>query len=59
MGENKFAMPIDAFELKRYIKSESFRDAHAKYPEKKRALEELVNSLKEDSNPVLMVVRMK
>jgi hypothetical protein len=59
MGENKFAMPIDAFELKRYIKSESFRNAHPKYPEKKKALEELVNSLKEDSNPVLMVVTMK
>jgi hypothetical protein len=59
MGENKFAMPIDAFELKRYIKSESFRNAHAKYPEKKKAFEELVNSLKEDSNPVLMVVTMK
>jgi hypothetical protein len=59
MGEYRFVMSIDAYDLKRYVESDSFRDAHAKYPEKKKALKELVNSLKEDSNPVLMVVTMK
>lgn len=59
MGDNKFAMPIQAFELKKYIASESFKNTPAKYPEKKKALEGLANSLSEDDNPVLMVVTMR
>lgn len=59
MGDDRIAMPIDAYELKRYIMSDSFRNASALHPEKKKALEELANSLSEEANPVLMVVRTK
>ena len=59
MGENRFAMPVQAYDLKRYVGSESFKNATAKLPEKKRALEELANRLSDDDNPVLMVVKMK
>jgi hypothetical protein len=59
MGEDRFVMSIDAYDLKRYVESDSFREASALYPEKKRALEELANSLSESDNPVLMVVTMK
>jgi len=59
MGENRFAMPIQAYDLKAYVASESFRNATAKFPEKKKALEDLANSLSESDNPILMVVRMK
>jgi hypothetical protein len=59
MGEDRFVMSIDTYDLKRYVESDSFRDASALYPEKKRALEQLANSLSESDNPVLMVVTMK
>ena len=58
-GDNTLAMQIDASKLKRYVDSDGFRETLALYPAKKRALEELANSLTEESNPVLMVVRMK
>jgi hypothetical protein len=58
-GDNTLAMQIDALKLKRYVDSDGFRETLALYPAKKRALEELANSLTEESNPVLMVVRMK
>lgn len=59
MDENRLIMAISAQELKNHVSSDSFRNATAKYPEKKKALEELANSLSEDDNPVLMVVTMK
>ena len=59
MDENRLVMPIEAYELKQYIKSDEFREASVLHPEKKKALEELANSLSESDNPVLMVVRMK
>jgi len=57
--EDRLIMPISAYDLKEYVSSESFRNAPAKYPEKKKALEELANRLSEDDNPVLMVVTMR
>jgi hypothetical protein len=59
MGDDRLVMPIDAYELKSYIKSDSFKNASALRPEKKKALEDLSNSLSVDDNPVLMVVTMK
>jgi hypothetical protein len=59
MGDGRLAMPIEAYELKRYIESDSFKKASSLRPEKKKALEDLVNSLSVDDNPVLMVVGMK
>ena len=50
---------INAFELKAHVASEAFKNSTPKYPEKKKELEKLANSLKENDNPVLMLVRLK
>ena len=59
LDETKLGMSVSASDLKRYVASESFQNAPAKYPERKKALEELANSLSEYNNPVLMVVTVK
>lgn len=50
---------IETYKLKEYIKSEEFKTSTPKYPEKKKALEKLANSLDENGNPVLMLVKLK
>lgn len=52
-------MSIQPEELKSYVSGDSFKNAIVKQPEKKKALEDLANSLSESDNPVLMVVTMK
>lgn len=59
MDEDRLIMPVNAHVLKSYVASETFKNAPAKYPEKKKALEELANSLSEYDNPVLMVVTIR
>ena len=49
----------NAFEFKNYIASDAFKNSTPKYPEKKKELEKLANSLKENDNPVLMLVKLK
>ena len=50
---------INAYELKDYVGSEDFKNSTPKYPEKKKELEKLANSLDENDNPVLMLVKLK
>jgi len=50
---------IDAIKLKNHVISDAFINSTPKYPEKKKELEKLANSLKETDNPVLMLVRLK
>ena len=50
---------VDAFTLKTYVSSESFKNSVVKDPEKKKTLETLANSLKDTDNPVLIVVNTK
>jgi len=50
---------IDVIKLKEHITSETFKKSNPKYPEKKKELEQLANSLKETDNPVLVMVRLK
>ncbi len=50
---------IDPFQLKKRIASSEFKIIAPVYPEKKKELEKLANSLKETDNPVLMMVRLK
>jgi hypothetical protein len=50
---------INAFELKAHVDSEVFKNSTSKYTEKKKALERLANSLNENDNPVLMLVKLK
>ena len=50
---------IDTIKVKAHVASEAFKNSTPKYPEKKKELEKLANSLKETDNPVLMLVRLK
>ena len=50
---------INAFELKAHVGSEAFKNPTPKYLEKKKKLEKLANSLEENDNPVLMLVKLK
>jgi hypothetical protein len=50
---------VDALQLKTHVASEAFKNSLPKYPEKKKALENLANSLKETDNPVLILIKLK
>lgn len=50
---------VSALALKTYVASDAFKNSKPKYPEKKKALEKLANSLSENDNPVLVLVKMK
>jgi len=50
---------IEALKLKIYVASEEFKKSKPLYPEKKKKLEKLANSLKETDNPVLVLVILK
>ena len=50
---------IDPYQLKTHFSSNEFKNSVLKYPEKKKELEKLANSLKETDNPVLMIVKLK
>jgi hypothetical protein len=46
-------------ELKEKLTSTYFAETSAKYPEQKNALKKMINNLKEDDNPVLMLIHLK
>ena len=48
---------VDALKLKTYVASETFKNFNPKYPEKKKELEKLANSLQETDNPVLILIK--
>ena len=50
---------IDALKLKTHVASGPFKNSTPKYPEKKKELEKLANSLKETDNPILIIVSLK
>jgi hypothetical protein len=50
---------VDAIKLKQYVASVEFKLSKPKYPEKKKELEKLANSLKETDNPILMLIKIK
>lgn len=57
--ENTIVGWVDAIKLKNHVASKTFKNSNPKYPEKKKELEKLANSLKETDNPVLVLVRLK
>ena len=59
INDSTMAMTVSARELKNHVDSDDFRNNIPKYPEKKKQLEELANSLSEFDNPVFMLVRLK
>lgn len=50
---------INPYDIKAQVQKDEFKNFQAKYPEKKKAFEELAGSLNETDNQVLMVVRLK
>jgi hypothetical protein len=50
---------IFPYELKAHISGEEFKNSTPKYPEKKKELEKLANSLRENDNPALMLIKLK
>ena len=55
--DNTIVTLIEALTLKKYIATEEFKKSTPKFPEKKKDLEKLANSLKETDNPVLVLVK--
>ena len=58
-NDNLMVSGIEAFKLKAYVASDDFKNSQPKYPERKKALEELANSLSENDNPVLMLLKLR
>lgn len=62
MGENgrEYLIELkDAFNIKAYSTSQDFKNSKTSKPEMKAAYETLADILKETSNPVIMIVRLK
>lgn len=59
INDSILAMWVQADEFKNHIASDDFKNNVPKYPQMKKALENMANSLKETDNPVLMIVRLK
>ena len=57
--ENYLVGWTDAYKFKAHVASDAFKNSTPKYPEKKKELEKLANSLNENDNPVLMLVKLK
>jgi hypothetical protein len=58
-GAEYFISSVNAYQLKAHVASDAFKNSTPKYPDKKRELEQLANSLSENDNPVLMIVKLK
>jgi len=59
-NENEFlAGIIQPYQIKAHLASDEFKSFTSISPEKKKAFEILANSLSENDNPVLMLVRMR
>jgi hypothetical protein len=56
--DNTIAGLVEANQLKAHVTTKAFKNSTPKYPEKKKALENLANILKETDNPVLMLVKL-
>lgn len=59
IDDNTIVYWIDAYQIKVHVRSEAFKNSAPKYPEKKKELEKLANSLNENDNPILMLVKLK
>jgi hypothetical protein len=57
--DSTMAMYVNVKQLKEHIASNDFKNGLTKYPEKKKELEKLADSLKETDNHILMIVKLK
>lgn len=58
-GKNTIISWISAMKFKEHVASKAFKTSTPKYPEKKKELEQLANSLNENDNPVLMLINLR
>lgn len=59
VNDSTMVMWVTTRELKDHVAGDDFKNNVPKYPEKKKQLEELANSLTEFDNPILMFVTFK
>lgn len=59
VNDSTLVMSVRADQLKAHIACEDFRNSVPKFPEKKKQLEDLANSLSDLDNPILMFVTFK
>jgi hypothetical protein len=59
INDSTMVMTISARDLKYHIASDDFKNNIPRYPEKKKQIEELANSLSDFDNPILMLVTLK
>jgi len=52
-------LAINPYQIKANVASNEFKNSAPKFPENKKALEKLANSLKETDNLILMMLRLK
>ena len=57
--DNSIISLISALNLKAFVSSEKFKSSRPQYPDKKKDLEKLAQNLKEDDNPILIVLKLK
>lgn len=57
--DNTIIALVEALQIKTHVASEAFKNSNPKYPEKKKELIKLANSLKGTDNPVLVLVKLK
>jgi hypothetical protein len=50
---------INPYQIKAMVANNEFKNSSPKYPDKKKELEKLANSLTETNNQILMIVRLK
>ena len=59
VNDSTMAMLVESSDLIGHVKSDDFTSTKSKYPEKKKELEKLAESIQETDNPVLVLVRLK
>jgi hypothetical protein len=57
--DNTIITWIDASKLKDYVASDTFKKSTPKYPEKKKELEKLANSIQANDNPIIIMIKVK
>ena len=59
VNDSTLAMWVEAYQLKEHVATKAFKNSTPKYPQKKKELEELTNSMNDSDNPVLILCTFK
>jgi len=58
-NDSTAVMLVSALDMKQYFESDAFKNQEVKFPERKKKLEELSKTIKEDDNTILVVAKVK